>query len=490
MKSVQLKITLLEKKKRIMREVIVSKKTTYEQLHQIIQVLFNLDGVEEYAFKVANKWLRCDSKHTMEKTLFRIKKDDVFEYYYDALQTLCFKVVAEDIIETEQFPVCIGASGKNLYENVYSEIETSRQSKFSMDWVNESLKAFHDSEGFLKKVKEQLERLVSIRFFQDYMHNQIIKIHLPQDRIVYMGCDASDEVVLNFHINGAKLMEYTSVNQTMPTQSMIKYHDCIECSLLRLSRNDEDIVDFKVGNYGVLLSFANIFTPDEEILKMHRHIYTCALEKYVDAIEYCAKENKKYKVGQMIEVDETIHECVGQMQIYPMAFEVENLIAQMNEKLSYTDEYVEVDVLTMMQEEDTLSTICIIGNEKDGFIERELFNASVKTMGKAILELLVERWKEKGIDSLIRVCDINLKRAIDSWIKPLNVSCEISNLKDIKKAYLSEEQKHVFDDMEAGEILLKLLKELGVDLHELRSIKISKEDVKKLKSSKDHKKYS
>ena len=43
MKSFELKISLIQKKKRIMRTLLVSKKTTYEQLHEMIQLLFNLD---------------------------------------------------------------------------------------------------------------------------------------------------------------------------------------------------------------------------------------------------------------------------------------------------------------------------------------------------------------------------------------------------------------------------------------------------------------
>ena len=52
MKSFELKISLIQKKKRIMRTLLVSKKTTYEQLHEMIQLLFNLDCTEAYSFEL------------------------------------------------------------------------------------------------------------------------------------------------------------------------------------------------------------------------------------------------------------------------------------------------------------------------------------------------------------------------------------------------------------------------------------------------------
>ena len=58
MKSLELKISLTQKKKRIMRTLLVSKNTTYEQLHEMIQILFNLDCCESYGFEVNKKMIQ------------------------------------------------------------------------------------------------------------------------------------------------------------------------------------------------------------------------------------------------------------------------------------------------------------------------------------------------------------------------------------------------------------------------------------------------
>ena len=81
MKSFELKISLIQKKKRIMRTLLVSKKTTYEQLHEMIQLLFNLDCTEAYTFEVNKKMIQKDKKQSEKKSLIKLKDKDVFYLY-------------------------------------------------------------------------------------------------------------------------------------------------------------------------------------------------------------------------------------------------------------------------------------------------------------------------------------------------------------------------------------------------------------------------
>ena len=52
MKVLQLKISLMKKKKRISRVLLVSKTETFDNLHGMIQILFNLDSTEMYTFDI------------------------------------------------------------------------------------------------------------------------------------------------------------------------------------------------------------------------------------------------------------------------------------------------------------------------------------------------------------------------------------------------------------------------------------------------------
>ena len=122
MKSFELKISLIQKKKRIMRTLLVSKKTTYEQLHEMIQLLFNLDCTEAYTFEVNKKMIQKDKKQSEKKSLIKLKDKDVFYYHYDLVEPLHFKINV-GLSDNSDTPKCIQTVGKNLYEGLRGSVE-------------------------------------------------------------------------------------------------------------------------------------------------------------------------------------------------------------------------------------------------------------------------------------------------------------------------------------------------------------------------------
>ena len=219
-------------------------------------------------YRMVFSFRQKDKKQSEKKSLIKLKDKDVFYYHYDLVEPLHFKINVglSDEIDT---PKCIKTVGKNLYEGLSGLVEDKYQSSVDTKWINECLSYYNEDKKkeFYYEIKNRVKELSQIRYFQDYMHNQIVQIHLPQNRIVYMACDATEDVILNFHINSNKLLEYTSINQKSVSQSVIKYHDCIELCMMKKTFIDQKTdFDFSVGNYGVFLSYANQYTkPFNEV---------------------------------------------------------------------------------------------------------------------------------------------------------------------------------------------------------------------------------
>ena len=218
-----------------MRTLLVSKKTTYEQLHEMIQLCFNLDCCEAYSFEVNKKIIQKDKKQSEKKNLLKVKDKDLIYYHYDLVEPLHFKIEVCQSNEEISYPKCVKTVGKHLYEGLNGLIESKYQADVDLNWINSCLSYYNEEKkkDFYYEIKNRVKELSQIRYFQDYMHNQIVQIHLPQNRIVYMACDATEDVILNFHINSNKLLEYTSINQKSVSQSVIKYHDCIELCMMK-----------------------------------------------------------------------------------------------------------------------------------------------------------------------------------------------------------------------------------------------------------------
>lgn len=495
MKAMQINISLTQKRKKIMRTLIVSKKTTYEQLHEMIQILFNLDCCEEYSFEIDKKWIQKDEKHSELKTLVRLKENDIFYYHYDLIDSLHFKIEVLNSIESSIVPLCTQIVGKNLYEGIQGNVESKYQSDVDINWINESLSYYQETKQayFYEQVKESIQKLSKIRFFQDFMHNQIIQIHLPQNRVVYMGCDASEDVILNFHINSNKLMEYTSINQRSISQSIIKYHDCIELSMLKRSRLDEKMdFDFNVGNYGIFLSHANVFS-NEIIPVFYMNIYLHALRQYVKVIEYCQKNELKFVLGKMLVIDtnDEIQVCDGKMVIYNIAFLEEKEALNIKEKYSMHNTKVEVDVLTFPKGINDLETICIVGDNVNGYLECEIHCSSLKTMLVKIFMLLQKRWEMFGMDKTIVLRDLNLKKEFEKICEQFGIECQYENqLTGIDAKYILGDKHVDLENMDPKTILLRILEELGIDMNELQHVDATSDIVEKIQSIKDSKKYS
>ncbi|MGN1344704.1 MAG: hypothetical protein ACI4U3_08995 [Traorella sp.] len=492
MKACQLKISLLPDKK-ITRTLLISKNKTIENLHEMIQILFNLDGCESYSFKIKDKILQKDLNHSEKKTLLRIKENETFYYYYDLVDTLSFEIKVLESVQSNHVPQCISYKGKNLYEGVYHQVESQYQSNVDINWINHCLSYYEKNDSFMDEVKEQLTQLTKIRFFQDYMHNQIVKIKLPQDRIVYMGCDASDDVVLNFHINANKLIEYSGINPQAFTQSIIKYHDCIECSLIKRSKIDssEDF-DLNIGPFGVFISYANVFS-NEQIPIEYMGIYVEALKKYVQVIQYCHENNIKYTSGKMISIDEnSIVQTEGKMNIYNIQFLDDTALEELKTKYPLTNSSVEIDVLTLPIGEDQLETRVIVGDEEHGFQDSLIFNGSIKTLLVEILLLLEERWKKYGMDQQWILRDLQLCHELEKFTSYLGVEVLYQNhLPGLDQKYFLNNLEKEWENASPDEIILRILDELGIDINEIKKVEISKEDLeKKIQSIKNQKKYN
>lgn len=492
MKSMELKISLMKKRKSISRTILVTKKTTYEQLHEMIQLLFNLDNCEAYSFEIDQKVIQKDKKQSEKKSLMNIK--DVFYYHYDLVESLHFKIEVLQSNETIDTPKCIQAVGKNLYEGLNGQVESKYQSKFDMNWINACLSYFNENKKkeFYYEVKERIKELKRIRYFQDYMHNQIVQIHLPQNRAVYMACDASEDVILNFHINSNKLLEYTSINQKAISQSVVKYHDCIELCMIKKSFVDEKIdFDFSVDNYGIFLSYANV-CHNEEIPVFFMHMYLKAFDQYIKVMKYCQENQIKFKDGKMLNID--IHNEItvnnGQMVIYNISFLDQKNAEKIRNEYSINQSKVEIDVLTRPKGVNELETICVVGDSVNGHLDCEIYNASIKTMLVHIFSLLQERWKKIGMDAVLVVRDKNLGREFEYLAELLGIEYRLEDkLPSIDAKYITMDHASI-ENMDPKTIILRLLEELGIDPSNIQSIDTTNEILEKLKKMKDDKKYS
>lgn len=489
MRAIKLEISLKKTKKKINRTVLVFKKMSYQQLHEVIQLLFNLDCCEDYAFIYNTNKVK-----DYHKTLLRVKENDVIQYHYDLVDPLFFDCVVKEIVDSDEVK-CISFHGKNLYESVRGELLVKYQSDFDIEWVNQCLKAYSvdDDRTYLRRVKEVLEKLTQIRFFQDYMHNQIVQIELPQKRFVYMGCDASQDVVLNFHINSNKLIEYTSVNPSSPAQSIIKYHDCIELALIKRGRNDDlNDFDFNVSSYGAFLSYTDILNKEEELLSFQKEIYLFALKQYVKVMEFCAQNNMKYQQGKMMKMDlkGQIEQVDGRMTVIDLQPFEDEMLSVICTQFPQNEESVEADVLSLIRENGEVETLAIVGNMKTGYAVNTLKNHSVKTMVVMLMEMFCERWQKNGRDKIVVMRDENLLKVFRQMGEKLNVCFEKRNKLDLDDEFLPEKRPSL-EDMNPKDIILRLLEELGIDVDDFERIEIKDEDLKKkIKLLKDEKKYS
>lgn len=495
MKAIELKISLMQKKKRIMRTLLVSKKTTYEQLHEMIQILFNLDCCEAYSFEMNKKMIHRDKKQSEKKSLSRLKDKDIFYYHYDLVEPLHFKIEVSQSNEMINTPKCIKTVGKHLYEGLSGSVESKYQAYVDIHWINDCLSYFSEEKKkeFYYEIKNRVKELSQIRYFQDYMHNQIVQIHLPQNRIVYMACDATEDVILNFHINSNKLLEYTSINQKSVSQSIIKYHDCIELCMMKKTFVDEKMdFDFIVGNYGVFLSYANVF-HHEEIPSFFMHMYLKAFDQYIEGMKYCQKNEIKFREGKMLNVDEKNEVSVnnGQMVIYNISFLNQQSAEEIKNMYQKNPSKVEIDVLTLPKGVNNLETICIVGDSVNGHLECEIYNASLKTMLVHIFSLLQERWKVLGMDTEFVLRDKNLERELSYIAELLGVECRLENkLPSIDAKYISTSKRDSIENMDPKTLILRLLEELGIDPNNIQTIDATNEILEKLENIKDGKKYN
>lgn len=483
MKAVQLEIALSGRNKKISRTLLLPKKYTYVQLHEIIQLLFGLDHCESYFFEKNNKLIE-----DTDKTLIRLSLKDSIMYHYDIVDHLVFHVKPIAFLECE-VPKCVEYHGKNLYEASSQEIVNKYQSSFEMEYVNQCLSMFETSHhDFLNQVQEIVKELISIRFFQDYTHNQIVKI-IHHNREVYMGCDASEDVIINFHINGNKLVEYTSVRPAAIVQSIIKYHDCIELTLMK--KNEQEEFDFTVGNFGCFLSYASV-VHDENIPSFFKMIYLDALRQYVKAIAHCAKENIKFQYGKMIEINDQdeVREMDGKLNIYHFELLSSHFIQQLKDQFDKNDQTIQADVLSLLDDDGQVKTLAIVGNKDSGFDTEVLSNVSLKTMSYILVNMLIERWERVGKDSCIEMRDGSLWNVLEKIMKEFDVSCElVDRLDEIDDAFLPKKEEIDPLSLDPKEMILRLLEELGVDIKDLDHIEIKKSDLKDLIQN-DEKKYS
>ena len=494
MKALKLKISLMKKKKRISRVLLVSKTETFDHLHGMIQILFNLDSTEMYLFEIDKKLISRNSLNHHLKTMNKLKENDVFYYHYDLIDSLHFKIDVLENIEADCVPICIKATGKNIYEGVETQLEEKYQSNVDMKWINECLSYYREDvrNTFMSDVKDEIIRLTQIKYFQDYMHNQIVKINCPQDKVIYMGCDASSDVTLNYHVNSNKLIEYTGINQNANPQSILKYHDCIECTLMKKNGLDRDIpFDFMVNRFGVFISYANVFTSEDiPIEYMNQYLY--ALRKYVDVIEYAKLNNIKYKLGYMMESkDNEIHHVIGRMNIYNIEFLGEEICKELTNQYPLVDDIVEIDVLTFHSDDHELETKVIVGS-KDDYLETVIFNGSLKTMLVEILVLLQQRWEKTGMDKTWILRDNHLVNEFKKISEYLGVEIQLQDhLDGIDKKYLANIKNIELDDLDPTQMVMKLMEELGLDTKNLHQVELSKEElIERIQEIRNQKKYS
>ena len=112
-KAVQLKITLLDIKPLIWRQILIKDSSTLNDLHEVIQGVMPWEDLHLFEFKYAGT---STSTRTMDNELtlsaLNLKEKDLFLYIYDFGDHWEHEILVEKIVDIEPkriYPICTNA---------------------------------------------------------------------------------------------------------------------------------------------------------------------------------------------------------------------------------------------------------------------------------------------------------------------------------------------------------------------------------------------
>lgn len=479
MKAVELKITMIDPTTEITRTICVPKRFSFDQLHQCIQIAFNFENIEYYDFYYNNRHINRDLRNHDQRKLLSLKENDQIEYQYGAIEPFSFIIDVLKIVDVKsEIPQLLDFQGNNAVETISSEWDPNKQTPCDPTWIAHLYEGFADDyqEKFDMKFKECLERLTQIRYFQDYVHNQIVQIECLNQRKVYFGADATDGVIINFHENSEKLMTFTTIDTSILPQSNVKYHDCIECVLIKKATNEIEEFDYTINKFGVLFSRVGVVSQPE-LPQGLAVLYLDAFEKYVQTIEAVASQDIKAQPSYMIRVDQQ-----GKWQQVKSSVEVNLDLGEHISKLCYeldesfrNKETWELDVLSLLnRKKNEIETRVIVGNFENDFEDYVIRTISLKHLLFEITAFLNWNFNFKGICKVLLVRDKNLVPLLTPFCERLGIQLELVNkCRELDRHYDLEPKKSIEKFEEIESVIMKMLSDMGVDLDSVDAFEVS-----------------
>lgn len=479
MKAVELHVLMTNPTTQISRTICVPKRYTFDQLHQCIQIAFNFENIEYYDFLYNRRHINKDLKNENTRKLLSLKENDLIEYQYGAIEPFLFTIHVEKIVDVKSdVPQLQHFQGNNAYETVASLFDEAQQTPCDPTWIAHRYLGFAGDyrTNFDLKFVELIERLTQVRFFQDYIHNQIVQIECPSHRMVYFGADATDNVVINFHENSEKLLTFTTIDPKVLPQSNVKYHDCIECVFIKKGSNEPEDFDYIVKKFGVLFSKVGVMASNQ-LPQGLAVLYLDAFEKYVQTIEACAKENIKAKPSYMIAVDKN-----GNWQQVRSSIAVNLDLGEHISELCYeawdtrypNDMTWELDIVSSLnQERNEIETRVIVGSVEDGFEDYVIYNNTLRHLLFETTAFLAWNFEKRGYCKELLVRDKNLLPLLTPFCNRFGVELElVQKCKDIDEQYALNPKRpqHSMEEVESA--IMKMLSDLGVDMDSIETVEV------------------
>ena len=477
MKTLELTISISDNGVSASRKCLIPAQYTYEELHRIIQLLFGLDNVEYYTFKLDNNmFIHEISSGTHSKPasakLLRLKLNDTSHYYYDILEAFDFRIKVSNIIDRKSnVPEVLSYRGKNLYEGILHGNFKEERTLFNQGWCNLVLGAFrghHVETECRVRINAAFKTLTAIKNWQDSMYNAIYEVQTPQNRTFYFASICEDEVIIDAYANEDKLIQFVNMNVNAMDYSAIRYHDTLTMTIKRLDyREDRSIYDFSSNTYGGMLTRCNVFNP-HQILKIEELIhFTDAFTKMVSVFSELASNAVKLEKSQ-ISIDlkggYTIHPL--SLTVHPFGLDLDFDPLSLNAEKLY--DTIEIDVVSVYDEEarsenDFYPVLLLIADEEN-IEEMRLENCSLKTIAYNIVDMLLNRMIWHGPYQTIKVRDSNMSSILEPFAElGTNIIVE-DHLEWLDDHVISTYFDEVFDDDSLSrEMIVAQMKQAGLD---------------------------
>lgn len=480
MKTLELTISISDNGVSASRKCLIPAQYTYEELHRIIQLLFGLDNVEFYAFKInKNTYVHAISSGSNDKPaatkLLRLKLNDTLHYYYDILESFDFKIRVTDVLDSKKnVPVVLNYRGKNLYEGILHGNFKAERTAFDIKWCNNILKAFRGSFAETEcraQLNTAFKKLVAIKNWQDYAYNGIYTVHSGQGRTFHIASSCESDVIIDVYANADKLLQFVNMNVNAMDYSAVRYHDTLTLAITRLDyREDRSSYDFSTSTYGATLTRCNVFNP-HQILMIEELIYfTDIFNKMVTAIADIAAnpEIKLEKAEVCIDHDGSYVIQPLSLVAHPFGIDLDFDLIKGEDNVDELSDTIEIDVVSVYDEEarsenDFYPVLLLIADEEN-IEEMRLENCSLKTIAYNIVDMLLNRLLWHGPYQQIKVRDTNMSSILEPFAALGTKIIIEDHLEWLDDHVISTYFDDVFeDDGLSREMIVSQMKQAGLD---------------------------